>query len=197
MESRITIIVTCRETDTPDITLRSLMEQDYQNYELIVVRDEGKGANYARNKGFKKVDTKFVLFSDNDIVWRKDGITNLLEALKSRPDKSYAYGAYYLLNEDKIVCSEEFDASLLRERNYVSTMTLVRTKDFLGFDESITNFQDWDAWLTMLDADKEGINCGKIIFDTISIPRDMEDGEVHRLVNIVKRKHEVQSGSRK
>jgi glycosyltransferase involved in cell wall biosynthesis len=166
MEPRVTIVVTCRETDTPDTTLKSLMDQDYQNYELIVARDEGKGANYARNKGFRKVDTEFVLFSDDDIIWRKDGITNLLEALKSHPDKSYAYGAYSFTNKDLTQCNRPFNGEDLKRGNYISTMSLVRTKDFPGFDESLKRFQDWDVWLTMLEQGKEGVWCGQTVFDT-------------------------------
>ena len=45
-------------------------------------------------------------------------------------------------------------------------MTLVRRDDFLGFDENIDKYQDWDAWLNMLENDREGIFCDNMIFTT-------------------------------
>ena len=130
----------------------------------MIVKDQNRGANWARNEGFKQVDTEFVLFSDNDINWRENGISSLLEALESHPEASYSYGAYQM--DGEIYCDREFDPIALTETNYISTMSLIRTKDFPGFDENIKRFQDWDLWLTMLADGKYGVYCDEIIFDT-------------------------------
>jgi glycosyltransferase involved in cell wall biosynthesis len=139
----------------------------------IVVEDKKKkGANWARNKGFESVDTEFVLFSDDDIRWREGAIEKLLETLEAHPEVSYSYGAYVM--GGNVYCDQEFDPDLLLLSNYISTMSLIRTKDFPGFDESLDRFQDWDLWLTMLRDDKIGVFCGEIIFDT-----DIRDGITH------------------
>jgi len=139
----------------------------------IVVEDkQKKGANWARNKGFEQVDTEFVLFSDDDIKWRENALESLLEALERNPEASYSYGAYVM--DGNVYCDQEFDEDLLLLTNYISTMSLIRTKDFPGFDESLGRFQDWDLWLTMLENGKKGVFCGEIIFDT-----DVRDGITH------------------
>ncbi len=162
----LTIIIPIRETDNADITLESLKRQSYQNYKVLVIKDEGKGANYARNKGFKEVKTEFVLFSDNDICWLSEGIKTMIETLKMFPDRSYCYGAYIFKNTNWTLCNEEFSEVALKRQNYISTMPVIRTKDFVGFDESLDRFQDWDLWLTMLEQGKKGVYCGSVVFET-------------------------------
>jgi len=45
-------------------------------------------------------------------------------------------------------------------------MALIKRADFPvgGWDESIKKFQDWDLWLTMLNAGKSGVWVDKVLF---------------------------------
>ena len=160
----ITVVIPCRETENPYVTLRSLAKQMLQPAVIVVVHDEGRGANWARNRGFEMVKTPYVLFSDNDIEWQPDAIANLYNTLETQPQVSYAYGWYLLggLCHSNVV----FDADRLRRNNYISTMSMIRSADFPGFDESIERLQDWDLWLTMLAQGKTGVHCSKHIFTT-------------------------------
>lgn len=166
MEPDITIVIPCRDRDPqPFLTILSLLSQTYKNFKVVVVYDQGKGANWARNKGFESVDTEFVLFSDDDIRWLPRGVESLRNALDINPEVSYSYGSF-MLDED-LISSEQFSADLLRgDHNFISTMSLIRSADFPGFDEQIKRLQDWDLWLTMLENGKVGIHCGEIIFVT-------------------------------
>ena len=47
---------------------------------------------------------------------------------------------------------------------YIMTTSLIRAKDFPGFDESLKKFQDWDLWLTMLEQNKTGVWVPEILF---------------------------------
>jgi hypothetical protein len=64
----------------------------------------------------------------------------------------------------------DFDADSLCRGNYISTMSLIRTEKFPGFDESLKRFQDWDLWLTMLKEGDTGEFTGKCSFKTQSMP---------------------------
>ena len=175
-----------RETETAKTTLKSLPK----GIKTVVIGDKGKGANWARNQGFKQVDTEFVLFSDNDLRWRDNAISELLIALEETPEASYSYGAYEMGGQ--IYCNQGFDADMLKKWNYICTMSLIRTKDFLGFDESVKRFQDWDLWLTMLEQGKIGVHCGEILFDT-----DVREGLTFNsddpimMEQIIKDKHKI------
>lgn len=156
-----------------------------------MIKDEGKGANWARNEGFKRVNTEYVLFSDNDVEWRENAILRLYEALNSHPEASYSYGAYQM--GGTTYCDVPFDPDLLRLSNYISTMSLIRTKDFPGFDENIKRFQDWDLWLTMLEDDKVGVYCDEVIFETKIRDGITYNGQVsiEEAFKAIKEKHKI------
>lgn len=185
----ITVIIPCRESENPYTTLRSLAKQTLQPAVIVVVYDEGRGANWARNRGFEVVQTPFILFSDDDINWEPDALASLYRTLRMHPQASYAYGWYLMdgLCHSNVV----FDADRLRANNYISTMSLIRTKDFPGFDESLQRLQDWDLWLTMLERDKVGVYCGHKIFSTRKRPGITHGGGIswEDARAIVARKH--------
>lgn len=183
--NQITVVIPLRETDKATTTLKSLPK----GIKTIQVKDKGKGANWARNEGFKQVDTEFVLFSDNDIKWRETGIQSLLDALQDDDDASYSYGAYTMAGQT--LCNQEFNEFQLLDHNYISTMSLIRSKDFPGFDESLERFQDWDLWLTMLGEGHVGTYCGEVIFDTELKDGISKNGNMSLVegINIIKAKH--------
>lgn len=128
-----------------------------------MVKDKGRGANWARNEGFKQVDTEFVLFSDNDIKWKEHGIESLLTIL-DKTKANYSYGRYMI--GDQVWSHQQYDPQLLKKENYISTMSLWRTKDFPGFDENIVRLQDWDVYLTAMEQGKRGVYCNDLVFTT-------------------------------
>lgn len=160
----ITVVIPCREHESADITVDSLAGQTYKNFKIVIQKDQGMGANWARNRGFMQCDTEFVLFSDNDISWRPGALETMHRILKKFPKASYCYGRFKL--GDVVWGHEPFNAEILKNHNYISTMSLMRAKDFPGFDESIHRLQDWDLWLTMLEQGKRGIYCEDLIFTT-------------------------------
>lgn len=162
--NKITVVVPHREGEDWAITRDSLALQTYQGFKTVIVPDQGKGAAWARNQGFKQCDTEYVLFSDNDIQWKSHGIGSLLYALERHPKASYSYGRFEL--GGVVVGHQLFDPVQLLKRNYISTMSLIRSKDFPGFDEKIKRFQDWDLWITMLKQGKRGVYCNDLIFTT-------------------------------
>lgn len=186
----ITIVIPTRSSN-PDVdtTLWSLWEQTYKDFKIIIVPDQGNGSNWARNEGFQMVDTEYVLFSDDDIKWSEKALEWLVRALEDNPDASYSYGIW---GDNRGELSfEEFDPEELKKRNYISTMSLIRTKDFCGFDENIKRLQDWDVWLTMLEEGKTGVQCGYPIFTTATgggITNDSAE-DYQKAKKIIQKKH--------
>lgn len=162
----LTIVIPYRKWETPDYTIEALKQSSYQDFKIVTVCDsEQRGAPWARNEGFKQCDTEFVLFSDNDIQWTINGIKHMVDCLKNNPHITYSYGACRIGPYTQ--CQEDFDPELLKKHNYISTMSVIRAKDFPGFDESLKRFQDWDLWLNLLiNHNKVGMNCGKLIYDS-------------------------------
>ena len=162
----VTIVIPKRMEDDVDETLWSLQDQSFKNFKIIIVPDQDNGANWARNEGWCMVDTEYTLFSDNDIKWSERALEWLVQALEENPEASYAYGVWG--DERGELSFEEYDEEELKKRNYISTMSLVRTGEFCGWDEDIERLQDWDVWLTMMKMGKVGVNCGQRIFSTVT-----------------------------
>jgi hypothetical protein len=180
LRGRVTVVVIHRTGESCEIALESLRMQNCRNFETVIIEDsELRGPNWARNRGFEKVSTEYVLFSDNDIRWEPDALWTLTKTLDAHPEASYAYGAYDLVSKNEksgqhrnlieTACNVPWSAERLRDfakGNFVSSMSLVRTGDFPMADESLKRLTDYDTWLTMLEQGKTGVFCGKKIFST-------------------------------
>lgn len=166
---QLDVIIPVREGDNPEITLKSLSQQTFKDFNIIVSFDTQKNANAARNTGFKLSTAPYILFSDADINWYPDAISILVKKLDICKTASYIYGAYYLIKdngEKELKCNKFFNAGLLKQINYISTMSVIRREHFPGWDESIKRLMDWDLYLTMLKQSHTGIFSGKILFET-------------------------------
>lgn len=158
--------------------LDALNKQSYSNIEVIVVddgstvpvksadfsgmhfplsflRQENRGAPAARNFGFSRSQGEYVLFLDADVIASPEMLERLCDGLQKDTTASYAYCDHYL--GFKRFSSRSFDAETLKQNNYITSMTLIRRKDFVKWDESLKRFQDWDLWLTMLEQGKRGV----------------------------------------
>lgn len=170
--NKISVVIPCRAGSYPKTTLYSLSKQtiDPKDFTVTIIFDEHqRGANWARNKGFESVLTEFVLFSDDDIEWKPYALELLRDTLVAFPEASYSYGAYRM--NGGVYCRKAFNAAALKRNNYISTMSLIRTEHFPGFDESLKRLQDWDLWLTMLlQYGRVGIYCKSVIYDTVLDP---------------------------
>lgn len=162
---RLTIVIPHRVGESVDIAVDSLKLQTFQDFKIITVTDiNNRGANWARNEGFKQCDTEYVLFSDNDIEWKSNALQTMIGILDRFPRPSYSYGRYKM--NEVIWSHQPFWADLLRHHNYISTMSVWRAKDFPGFDENLKRLQDWDVYLTALEQGKRGIYCEDLVFET-------------------------------
>ena len=170
-------IATYQHARTLGKCIESILAQTYRPIEIIVVNDgstdntaevlqkfdkkirvihqENAGANPARNRGFAETVGEFVICCDADVVMKPRMIEEFVRMLQRHPEASYAYGGFRF--GWKVFRDVVFSAEQLRKMNFVHTTTLVRRKDFPGFDPAVKRFQDWDVWLTMLEQGKTGV----------------------------------------
>lgn len=171
------VIPTYQHANTVGRCIESVLGQTYRNIEIIVVDDgstddtasvlkvfntkirvihqKNAGANPARNRGLAEAKGEFVVFSDADVVMKPEMIARFVQQLTEHPEASYAYSGFRF--GWKVFHGVPFDGNRLRHMNFVHTTSLVRRKDFPGFDPVIKRFQDWDVWLTMLSQHKIGV----------------------------------------
>lgn len=185
----LTVIIPLRQGGYPETTMRSLSKQTFQDFDVIVSQDEKGNASWARNRGFELAKTEFVLFCDDDINWMADGLETLVTGIRNHPAASYSYGSYWM--DGRLYCDQEFDPVILRHRNYISTMSVIRTADFPMFDESLDRLQDWELWVRMMLGGKAGVYCGRLIFKTERRDGITRNGRVsyEEAEQIVKEKH--------
>lgn len=174
----VSVIIPCYQCEkSVEDTLRDIYNQTYKNLEVIAVNDgstdqtlnvlrkfsnklmiinqENSGAAKARNVGFKKSKGDYLLFCDSDVRLKKKMIEKMLTTLKNNPNKSYCYSNFkFGIHTFDLF---PFDAEKLKKENYISTMSLIRRNHFIGFNEELKRFQDWDLWKRMLDQGHEGV----------------------------------------
>ncbi len=173
-------------------TLESIARQSYQDFEVIIVNDgstdsvEALCANYlrkletndhylflnqinqgapaARNRGFGEAKGEYLFFCDADAILHPQALEILGSYLEKNPSASYAYSSFKW--GKKIFKLGEFDSEKLKKMPYIHTMSLIKRSDYpaAGWDESIKKLQDWDLWLTMLEAGKVGVFVPQILF---------------------------------
>jgi glycosyltransferase involved in cell wall biosynthesis len=122
---------------------------------LKIIHQKHGGAPRARNRGFKESIGEYVIFWDADVIAFPEMLFKMYAALQNYPEASYAYSEIKL--GWKKINSQSFDEKALRRYNYIDMISLLRRKDFPGFDETLKRLQDWDLWLTLLEQDKKGI----------------------------------------
>ena len=150
--------------------------------EIIVNNDEGT-APKKRNDGFLESTQPYVFFCDDDIVLPKSLLYNMYNALENEknPNIGYAYCGYYgivmhpnthPMRGNFQIPSRPFDSKLLKQGNYISTMSLIKREHFPMFDEKLKRLQDWDVFLTMLN---NGIS-GKFISNNYFYAYYLDEG---------------------
>lgn len=165
MKHRISVVIPMRLESDPSATIKSVVAQDGLELQLLIQVDNARlGANHTRNKGAERATQPYLLFCDDDIIWEPGAIAAMARCLDLFPGAAYVYGSYEM--GGRVQCQEQWSAELLRKRNFVSTMSLIRREAFPGFDVCCQRLQDWDLWLTMLAAGHKGRQVGRLIFRT-------------------------------
>jgi glycosyltransferase involved in cell wall biosynthesis len=152
-----------------------------------------KGQSHARNLGFERVKGDYTVFLDGDLEMKPEMLQMMEEKLDSNPGASIAYCHYERVGSrvDRL-SSKPWDPKALRDMNYISMVSLVRTKDLPRppLDEALKRYEDWDLWLTMAEQGKTGILVDQVLFRAHYQPGDLSGaGESGGWYSRVKAKH--------
>jgi glycosyltransferase involved in cell wall biosynthesis len=160
------IIVNDGSTDNFSQVSKEILKNDLAKSKVVkIINQENKGAPAARNNGFKVAKGEFVIFVDADTICYPYMFKEMIAKLNRYPEVSYCYSQF--LFGFKKIKSQEFNADDVKKNNYIDTTTLIRARDFPGFDENLKRFQDWDLWLTMFEKGKAGIFVPMVLYKKI------------------------------
>jgi hypothetical protein len=127
-----------------------------------------------------------VLCRENNFYY---ALKTMYNSLQSHHRANFAWGSYKNLETGARNCTLAFSVEEFYRRNLSSTMALIRRAKFPGFDESLSRLQDWDLWLTMIEAGGRGIYCNKLMFTTKSMKGISGIGRGIDARTVLKRKH--------
>ncbi|HZJ40866.1 MAG TPA: glycosyltransferase family A protein [Candidatus Saccharimonadales bacterium] len=158
------IIINDGSTDNSEVIASSYLQKIQSNNRFFFLSQDNQGAPAARNKGFKESKGEFILFCDADAILAPMALEAMLNNLQRHPEASYAYSSFNW--GKKLFRLNEFNPEQLKTAPYIHSLSLIRRVDFpvTGWDESIKKFQDWDLWLTMLEQKKIGIWIPQVLF---------------------------------
>jgi glycosyltransferase involved in cell wall biosynthesis len=155
--------------------VRSVLSQIYTDWELLIVDDGstdgtreriGKfagdprirlfeqapaGVSAARNRALREARGEIVTYLDSDNEWAPRYLADVVEALRTHPDRQSLYAAQLVEEDDTGFCwlrYEPFDHRRLLEENYVDLNVFAHRRRILdrvgGFDDGLRRLVDWD-----------------------------------------------------
>jgi len=176
--------------DTIENLLRSINDQDYKEYDIIVVqdglddkidgkalsgkhgcrwvvRDTNEGASKARNYGASLTSGDILFFIDADCLLYPGMLRECSNQLELNPDIDFVYGNYRFESKHDFI-SNGFDPYLLETMNYIPTMSPVRRTAFdsVGGFTDLAFFQDWSLFYRMVQKGSKGKYIKDFIFTT-------------------------------
>lgn len=175
----VSIIVPCYNSEKYiSECIDSVLGQDYENIEIIVVDDgsadsslnilnkyeninvysqKNSGACIARNNGLKNSRGKYIKFLDSDDFLEPGVIKKQVYLAESLDSNTIVYGDYYILKEDNRIYENTFlshsNQTELLILNDILTSTPLHRKWMLekvkGFDERFKNGQEWNLHIRL------------------------------------------------
>lgn len=140
MEQVSIIIPTYNRADVIVNSIQSILDQTYEQYELIIVDDgstddtelvieqindnriryikmpENKGVAAARNEGIRRAKYDYIAFQDSDDYWKKDKLEKQMGFLTTMPDIGLLYCPYECKKADGSTISVPNDSIPMSEK---------------------------------------------------------------------------------
>lgn len=152
----------------------------------------GQGA--ARNRGLQALDTDIlVIFLDGDLTLQCNMLGRMEVELMEHPEASFVYSHY-----DRTgavagkVLAKPWDLNTLKLGNFISPMSLCRRAHLPDhpFDPELERYEDWDLWLRMGKAGRQGRLIDEVLFTAHYLEKDLSGrGESQDHFFAIKQKH--------
>jgi glycosyltransferase involved in cell wall biosynthesis len=134
-----------------------------------LIRQPRTGPAAARNAGFARAETPFVLPLDADDCLPQGALAAMHAALGSDPGAAYAYGVMRFFGDwSGEVRFPAYDPYRLLYRPIVGWLGLVRRaawEEAGGFDPELLGFEDWDFTLCALEQGRHGHRLERIVLE--------------------------------
>lgn len=157
--------------------IRSVLAQDYGNFEIIVVDDgstdntaaviksmadqrvkyiyqENRERAAARNTGTKNASGDFITFLDSDDEFLSNHLSTMNDFIRARPGEKVICSSFKVIAENKIILNympEDIPARLIRENflscNGVFLAAAVAKENLFNEDRDMSGLEDWELWL--------------------------------------------------
>ena len=141
-------------------TIKSVINQTYKNWELIIVNDNSNdktqtivnkykskkikyyintktlGAGYSRNVGTKKAKGRYITFIDSDDIWHKDYLFKTFNFLKKN-NHEFVFTSYFWLTEEGLKkgifeVPKKIDYKTILKSNPISCLTRMYDTKYIG-----------------------------------------------------------------
>ena len=174
----ISVVVPCYNLATflPE-SLDSILQQDYSEWECIIVDDgstdnsaeiaksyaekdsrfrllsiENGGVSRARNIGVEESLGSYILFLDADDIILPHYMSSAIAAFEADPSITLVYGRAERFGNQRSWDLPPFSMNTMLARNCLYISTFFRKLDFVPFDSTFkVGFEDWDFWLSVLE----------------------------------------------
>lgn len=175
MVPTLSIIIPCYNSEsTLEETLESVLEQDYQDWEAIMVNDgspdnledialkwiekdarfkyfkkENGGLGSARNYGIKEAKGNFILPLDSDNKIGKTFAKKAIIIIQENVNVGVVYGdAMYFGEKNELWKVGAFDKYKMLEHNYIDACAIIRKKifDIIGLYDENLPYQGHEDW---------------------------------------------------
>jgi glycosyltransferase involved in cell wall biosynthesis len=175
MNPILSIIIPCFNAEaTLESTLESVFNQDFQDWETIIINDgstdstekialewinkdkrfkyfskENEGLGKTRNYGISKANGVYILPLDSDNLIEKDFVLNAIQVFEKDPNIGVVHGhAEYFGERQGLWEVEQYDIKKILLDNYIDACAIYRKKlweEVKGYDENMP-FQGNEDW---------------------------------------------------
>jgi teichuronic acid biosynthesis glycosyltransferase TuaG len=142
--------------------IKSVLDQSYQNYEIIIIYDDAQKKELyllkrliAENNGIKMSKGKYLAFIDNDDLWNKNKLKNQINFMEMKKI-NISHTSYLIIDEDDKLLSKrkvkkELDYKELLNSCDIGLSTVILTRKLFNkykFSKNKTK-EDYSLWLNI------------------------------------------------